>query len=353
MRKWSKYPSIFEINTWVWLSDVSRKYGKPIELGSVPSSEWDAIGALGFDAVWLMGVWERSPASIAIANVNRDLLDDFRRALPDFQLADNVGSAYCIRRYVADRHLGGPEGLANARGELAQRGIRLILDFVPNHLATDHPWVSEHPDYFIRGTPNDATNDPASYVLLNGVAFAYGRDPLYPAWQDVLQVNAFQPALRRAATDTLSDIASQSDGVRCDMAMLLINSIFESTWSGRTGTRLPTEYWQDVILAVKKAYPGFLFIAEAYWDTEWTLQQQGFDFCYDKRLYDRLAHEGAESVRLHLCADPAYQDRLLRFLENHDELAAPRPTFPPDKERAAAIVAVANCPAQDSSMKDS
>jgi hypothetical protein len=124
--------------------------------------------------------------------------------------------------------------------------------------------------------------------------------------------------------------------VRCDMAMLLINAIFEHTWGGFAGQRPAAEYWAEVIPAVKKAQPDFLFIAEAYWDLEWELQQQGFDFCYDKRLYDRLEHDNAESVRLHLCADLAYQQKLLRFIENHDEPRAAA-AFTAAKEKAAAV----------------
>src|ERR1700722_1543275 len=115
---WPRYPALYEISTWVWLSDLKRKYGRSVDLSSVPSAEWDAISAYGFDAVWLMGVWERSPAGIAISNRNQGLLDDFRRALPDFRPEDNVGSPYCVRRYIVDQHLGGPEGLAVARKEL-------------------------------------------------------------------------------------------------------------------------------------------------------------------------------------------------------------------------------------------
>ena len=166
--------------------------------------------------------------------------------------------------------------------------------------------------------------------------FACGRDPYFPAWQDVLQLNAFQPGLRQAAIETVSSIARQCDGIRCDMAMLLLNSIFERTWGNRAGKQPATEYWRDLIAAIKRTYPEFLFIAEAYWDLEWELQQQGFDFCYDKRLYDRLEHDNAESVRLHLCADSAYQAKLLRFIENHDEPRAAA-TFSPEKERAAAV----------------
>ncbi len=336
MSNWPRYPTVYEINIWVWLSELSKRAGKAVDLRSVPSAEWDAIAALGFDTVWLMGVWERSPAGIAIANKNPSLLEEFRRALTDFRPEDNVGSPYCVRRYEVDEHLGGPEGLSQARKELANRGLRLIVDFVPNHVAPDHSWVSEHPEYFIQGTADDAANNSASYIKLNGRALACGKDPFFPAWPDVLQLNAFQPGLRQAAAATLSNIANQCDGVRCDMAMLMMNSVFERTWGTRAGPRPATEYWVDAISAIKREHPDFLFIAEAYWDLEWELQQQGFDFCYDKRLYDRLEHENAESVRLHLCADLAYQNKLLRFIENHDEPRAAS-AFTPTKERAAAV----------------
>lgn len=333
---WPRYPTSYEINTCVWLSELSQKHGKKVDLSSVPSAEWDAIAAYGFDAVWLMGVWERSPAGISIANENKNLLDDFRRALPDFRPDDNTGSPYCVRRYVVDQYLGGPEGLGLARRELAKRGMNLILDFVPNHVAPDHPWVTEHPEYFIRGNADDLRNDPPSYIEAHGTIYARGRDPYFPAWPDVLQLNAFEPTFRQAVIETVSSIAQQCDGIRCDMAMLFLNSIFERTWGGRAGPRPTTEYWVDVISVIKGKHPGFLFIAEAYWDLEWELQQQGFDFCYDKKLYDRLEHSNAESIRLHLCADLAYQGKLLRFIENHDEPRAAA-TFSPAKERVAAL----------------
>ena len=336
MSGWPRYPTIYEINTWVWLAELSTRAGHPVTLGSVPETEWDALAAHGFDAVWLMGIWERSPAGIAIANRNKNLLEEFKRVLPDFRPQDNVGSPYCVRRYVVDEHLGGPEGLATARRELAKRNILLMLDFVPNHVAPDHPWVSDHPEYFIQGNLDDAKSDPASFINLGGRVFACGRDPYFPAWQDVLQLNAFQPGLRQAMLETVSSIAGQCDGIRCDMAMLLLNSIFERTWGSRAGKRPATEYWHELIPAVKKTHPDFLFVAEAYWDLEWELQQQGFDFCYDKRLYDRLEHGNVESVRQHLCADLAYQAKLLRFIENHDEPRAAA-TFSAAKERAAAV----------------
>lgn len=333
---WHKYPNLYEINTWVWLSDLSRKYRKNIDLSAVPSAEWDTVAAYGFSGVWFMGVWQRSPAGIAVANQNKTLQDDFRRALADFRREDNVGSPYCVRNYAVDEHLGGREGLAIARRELAKRGMNLILDFVPNHVAPDHPWVTEHPEYFIRGSADDATNDPTSYMQINGGVCACGRDPYFPAWPDVLQLNAFDPGLRQAVIETVSDIAQQCNGIRCDMAMLFLNPIFERTWGARAGRRPATEYWVDVISAVKKLQPNFLFIAEAYWDLEWELQQQGFDFCYDKKLYDRMEHTNAENIRLHLCADLAYQAKLLRFIENHDEPRAAA-VFSAPKQRAFAL----------------
>ena len=333
---WPRYPTLYEINTWVWLSDLSQKLGKKTDLSSIPPTEWDSIAAYGFDAVWLMGVWERSPKGIEIANRNESLCADFRRALPDFRPADNVGSPYCVRRYVVDQQLGGPEGLAIARRELSQRGMNLMLDFVPNHVAPDHPWAAVHPEYFIRGNDENLARDPSSYIKIKGTVCACGRDPYFPAWPDVLQLNAFDGSHRQAAIETVSRIAQQCDGVRCDMAMLFLNQIFERTWGDRAGPRPATEYWSELITAVKKSHPGFLFASEAYWDLECELQLQGFDFCYDKKLYDRLEHNNAESVCLHLSADLAYQSKLLRFIENHDEPRAAA-AFSAKKEKAIAL----------------
>ena len=332
-------PLIYEINTWVWLDELSRRDRTSIDLATVPASEWDAIRQLGFDAVWLMGVWERSPAGIAIALGNESLKGSFRRALPDFAPEDVVGSPYCIRDYRVDRHLGGQAGLPAARAALAERDMALILDFVPNHVAPDHPWTAAHPEYFVCGSDDDLARDPASFVRVGGTVLANGRDPYFPAWPDVVQLNAFSADLRAATVETLTAIATQCDGVRCDMAMLMMNDVFERTWGDRAGPRPDADYWPAVIPAVKRAHPGFVFMAEAYWDLEWALQQHGFDYCYDKRLYDRLVHDDAEEVRGHLTADRAYQERLVRFVENHDEPRAAA-TFPGGKARAAAVTAL-------------
>ncbi len=336
MKPWPKHPVIYEINTWLWLSELCRKYQRTVNLDTVPELEWDSLASCGFDAVWFMGVWERSPAGIEISMRNKGLLEDFRRALPDFAVEDNVGSPYCVRRYVVDQHLGGPEGLATARKILTKRGIRLLLDFVPNHVAPDHPWVFEHPEYFIHGDRTDRMKEPGSFFETGCDVFACGRDPYFPAWPDVLQFNAFQLGLREAMIETISGIAEQCDGIRCDMAMLLLNDIFGRTWGTRAGKKPINDYWSTVIPAVKGEHADFRFIAETYWDLEWELQQQGFDFCYDKQLYDRMEQGDPESVRQHLLADFAYQEKMVRFMENHDEPRAAA-TFPSGKVRATAV----------------
>jgi Alpha amylase, catalytic domain len=334
--RWPQRPILYEIYAWVWLHELSEQYDRTITLGTVPDEQWDAIAALGVDAVWLMGVWERSPAGIHVANLDEALQEEFQRALADYDLADNVGSAYCVHRYVVDEHLGGPSGLRAAREKLAQRDVRLILDFVPNHVARDHPWVYEHPEYFVQGSGEDVERAPAEFFVADGNVIACGRDPYFPPWEDVAQLNAFEPGLRHAALETANAIADQCDGMRCDMAMLLLNRIFEQTWGHLAGAPPPQEYWREIIDGVRAGHPHLLFVAEAYWDLEWEMQQLGFDYCYDKRLYDRLQQASAEEIRLHLTAGLDYQDRLVRFLENHDEPRAAA-TFQAEKERAAAV----------------
>lgn len=331
-------PILYEINTWVWLHDLSIHHGRDVRLGDVPAAAWDGVAAAAPDAVWLMGVWERSPAGIEIATRNPGLMDSFRAALSDLSPADIAGSPYCVRRYVVDERLGGPEGLAAARAELAKRGIALVLDFVPNHVAPDHPWTLAQPDYFIRGDDDDLRRAPAEFLRAGSHILANGRDPYFAPWPDVAQLNAFHPGLRAATIETLIDLGGQCDGLRVDMAMLMTTAVFEQTWGTRAGARPAAEYWHEIIPAVRAARPHLSLIAEVYWDMEATMQAQGFDYCYDKTLYDRLEKETAESVRTHLHADVAYQERLVRFIENHDEARAAA-AFPAAKDRAAAVVA--------------
>ena len=334
---WKANPLIYEINTWTWLDELSRKYQRPVTLANIPTMEWDALADLGFAAVWLMGVWERSPAGRLIAMENQAMLAEFRALLPDYQPSDLLGSAYCVRRYTADRRLGGKRGLAACRQAMSERGLRLILDFVPNHLAPDHPWVSRHPEFFIQGSREDLANAPDEFIELSGHILARGRDPYFPPWRDVVQLNAFSAGMRRETIATLENIAAQCDGVRCDMAMMQTTGVLQRTWGDRAGAPLETDFWQEIIPALKASFPEFCFIGEVYWGMEAELIDQGFDYCYDKELYDRLVSGSCRSIYLHLEAADEYQAHMLRFSENHDERRAAL-AFGAERGKAAAAV---------------
>ncbi|MPZ74603.1 MAG: alpha-amylase, partial [Nitriliruptorales bacterium] len=203
MTAWPDQPVIVEINTWVWLDELRRRHGADINLGSVPAGAWDDAVPAGADAVWLMGVWQRSSQGAVVAREHDGVRADVRAALPDATDRDVVGSPYCIRGYTVDPLLGGDDALAQARSTLARRGFRLVLDYVPNHVARDNPWTADHPDYLVTGTPEDLERDPASFAEVAGRIFALGRDPHFPAWTDVVQVNAFGSDLRSAMTEQL------------------------------------------------------------------------------------------------------------------------------------------------------
>lgn len=314
-----KAPHIYQINIWTWLHGLRKIYGDDITLGNIPQAELDALVTMPIDAVWLMGVWERSPAGIKIASEHPGLQNEYHNTLPDFHPDDVVGSPYSIRDYDIDPNLGDREELAAFRSHLADYSIGLILDYVPNHVANDHPWTLEHPEYLVQGTTEESVRRPQDFFTAGDNVFAYGRDPYFPAWTDTAQVNAFDADLRQAVIDLLTDLASICDGVRCDMAMLMVNRIFKQTWGGRSGELPSTEFWEDIIPAVRASNPDFLFIAEVYWDMEAELLEQGFDYCYDKGLYDKLEQGTPDEVRAMLDRDVTYQRGLIRFIENHDE----------------------------------
>jgi len=331
-----RYPSLFQVNTRVRMSELTAALGRPASLDDIPDAELDQIAADGFDLVWYLGVWQTGEAARRVSATDPQWQEEYRRVLPDFQESDVSGSCFAVQDYHVHVDFGGDEALARLRGRLGQRGMGLILDFVPNHVAPDHPWVDEHPDFFIAGSESDLAERPQDFRRLETAGgsriLAYGRDPYFAGWPDTLQLDYGNPALQEALLGELRRIAGQCDGVRCDMAMLVLPEVFERTWGVTT-----QPFWPRVTAAVRAQSPGFLFLAEVYWDLEWTLQQQGFDYTYDKRLYDRLVEGAARPVREHLLAGLDFQDHMARFLENHDEPRAAA-TFPFDVHRAAAAI---------------
>lgn len=336
MNSLPRYPSLYQINTRVWLTALSRTLGRRATLDDIPDTDLDHLAKQGFDWIWFLSVWQTGDAARQISRTNLDWRKEFLATLPDLKDEDIGGSGFAITGYTVHTNLGGDAALARLRERLAKRGLRLLLDFVPNHMAVDHPWVHDHPDYFVSGTELDLAQAPKNYIRIKSnkgtLLLAHGRDPYFPGWPDTLQLNYANPALQQAMIDTLVKISGQCDGVRCDMAMLMLPDVFERTWGLKA-----EPFWPRAIQKVDEKSPSFCFMAEVYWDLEWTLQQQGFNYTYDKRLYDRLEHRQTRLIREHLCADINYQNKMVRFLENHDEPRAAI-TFPHGVHQAAAVI---------------
>ena len=315
------HPHLYEINTWAWLEELSAKLRRKIGLRDVPDSEWDSISSLGFDFVWLMGVWERSPLGRRFFQTDSPSFPGFDAALPGWKLSQIVGSPYSVYRYQPDPRIGSWADLDFVRARLRERHIGLILDFVANHTAPDHPWTTSHPEYYIRGSQDNFRQNPSDFYLVETKSepdlLAHGRDPYFPPWRDVVQLNYFEPAARAALIGELREVAKHCDGVRCDMAMLVLNDIFARTWGPLLAGYKPPprEFWTEAIAAV----PEFVWLAEVYWNCEAPCQALGIQFTYDKGLYDALRDGDIAEVHARLSADVASQGHTARFLENHDE----------------------------------
>jgi len=331
-----RYPSLYQVNTRVWLTELSRALGRRATLDDIPDAELDHLAAMGFDWVWFLSVWQTGPAALVISRASPEWRREFAETLPDLEDEDIAGSGFAIQSYTVHRDLGGAAALARLRQRLQLRRLKLMLDFVPNHMAPDHPWIDQHPEYFVPGSETDLERSPRNYCQVQTRSgprvLAYGRDPYFEGWPDTLQLDYGNPDLQQAMIVELERTAEQCDGVRCDMAMLVLPDVFERTWGIRADL-----FWPKATESVRRKHPNFRFMAEVYWDREWTMQQQGFDYTYDKRLYDRLRDGHARPVREHFCAGLDYQDKMARFLENHDEPRAAA-TFAAEAHEAAAAI---------------
>ncbi len=333
-----QHPLLYQINTRCWLKELSTRSASPVTLATVPESEFAYWQKCGFTHLWLMGVWTTGPHARDIAVHHPDLRREYDRVLPDWTDADVAGSPYSIADYSVSKALGGDAELDEFRTRLHQHGMKLVLDFVPNHLGLDHPWVRAQPELFVQsskaveGTFAVKTEAGSRWI-------ANGKDPYFAPWTDVAQLDYRRAGTRAAVQKLLLNVAAKCDGVRCDMAMLLLNEVFARTWAHLPSNEPPLieEFWPAAIAAVKQAQPGFIFMAEVYWGLEGELQALGFDYTYDKALYDDLVWgHFAEAQRKLLLAPPEYVARSVHFLENHDE---PRiaEKLPGAENRAAAL----------------
>jgi glycosidase len=359
------HPLLYEINTRCWLAELSSRAGRRLTLAEVPDSEFEFWERCGFTHIWLMGVWYVGKRSAAHSG------QIFAAHRSEFEGCEVAGSPYAIAGYDVSRKLGGKTALATFRRKLNERGMKLLLDFIPNHTALDHPWVEAHPEFYVTSSfPRKHT------VALHRHAttwFAHGHCGFGEPWVDTLQLDYRNPHLRRAMIGELLAVSAQCDGVRCDMAMLALRDVFLRTWKEFPSAHYHAqkEFWTEAIAAVRAQRNGFVSLAEVYWNLEARLQELGFDFTYDKALYDRIVGRnavqflplppappspGGSVVRgeysdggrgtlfevtnyLHSLT-PAFLERSAHFIENHDE---PRiaSLLSPEEHRAAALLVAA------------
>src|ERR1043166_151051 len=358
-------PLVYEINTRCWLYELSQQHGSAVTLGEVPETEFARWRQLGFTHIWLMGVWRTGPRSREVSRRFWDQRAVYSELLPDFSDDDLIGSPYAVAGYEVSEALGGERGLAAFRARLNSRGMKLILDFIPNHLGLDHPWLEKAPERFVQSA-KEAPGTFRQQTVHGPRWIAHGKDPFFPPWADTAQLDYRNPDTRAAMIEELHSVARRCDGVRCDMAMLLLNEVFARNWerfptaqTARGDARPPRpapgrssepekEFWAEAIAEVKAAQPDFLFLAEAYWDLESRLIDLGFDFAYDKMLMDHLVARRGGEVQRHLlrlsagCGHSRQPPRkdiaaAAYFLENHDE---PRiaSVLSVEEHRAAALL---------------
>jgi glycosidase len=297
----------------------------------IPSAWLSRIAALGFNAVWVMGAWRIGQGAKAISRVISNEFD---------------GSPFAIADYEYSPELGGREAYLDFVGRARGAGLRVLLDFIPNHMALDCPWIAEDLTLFIRSNPDLRKQDPGDYYLHpTGEAVAHGKDPYFPPWCDTAQLDYTSEKLRLRQIANLKRIGQDADGVRCDMAMLLLRHYFLDRWYpkapvGWLSQRMPGEFWESAITEVKSALPEFIFLAEAYWGKEPDLQRLGFDLTYDKLLYDALVARNASWVRELVSRPVDLMRRSMFFIENHDEPRAAS-VFDPDENLAAIAMLLA------------
>src|SRR5271166_4358489 len=159
-----RYPSLFQLNARVWLTEIARNLGRPATLADIPDAELDRLAAMGFDWVWFLSVWQTGLAAQQVSRSNPEWRKEFQETLPGLRDEDIPGSGFAITGYSVHQDLGGDAALARLRERLKKRGLRLMLDFVPNHVGLDHPWVEDHPEYFIRGAELDLARAPRNYT---------------------------------------------------------------------------------------------------------------------------------------------------------------------------------------------
>jgi glycosidase len=364
-RSWMPRVVIIAKSTYVWLDQLSRRYGRDLtRLDQIPDEELDHLAAAGFTGLWLIGVWERSEASRRIKHRRGQI--------------DAVASAYALYDYEIAADLGGREAYERLRDRAWQRGIRLASDMVPNHVGIDGRWVVEHPDWFLQldrppypgytfGGP-DLSSDPRVAVQIEdhywdgsdaAVVFRrvdratgeerfiyHGNDGTSMPWNDTAQLDYLKGEVREAVVETILHVARMFPIIRFDAAMTLAKRHVQRLWyppPGQGGAipsraqfgvteeeferRMPAEFWREVVDRVNAEMPDTLLLAEAFWMLEgYFVRTLGMHRVYNSAFMHMTSKEdnaGYRSlVRNVLEFDPEILKRFVNFMNNPDEETA-------------------------------
>jgi len=333
-----KQPVVYQISTRPWLYALAQS-GLPANCGNgrgtryvclrdVPDEEWLRIKNDHADMVWFMGMWELGPASLAEATA---LKEDMKQwyGVPDLQQEDIIGSPYAPVDYRVNPDIGTEADLVAVREKLRLLGMRLMVDFVPNHFARDSKLFREHPEAFVH-RPHGDTSPDNWWLHQDGKTVAFGRGPYDGPWTDTLQINYFSPRAVELVAELIVSVAKRADGIRLDMAHLILNEVFERAWGPvmqKSGFSRPhREFWEMVISLVKSRYPDTIFMSEAY-DYYFTsppeqelLVNLGIDFSYNKIVLDKLEEHHLGHLKDYIRSQPQSKlSKMAHFVENHDE----------------------------------
>ena len=349
-------------NAFVWLDQLSKKYHREIRtLDQVPDEELDQICKWNFKGLWLIGIWERSPASKRIKHIMGNI--------------DAVASAYSLYDYRIAHDLGGEKAYENLNKRAKARGIRLASDMVPNHTGLVSDWIKNHPEYFIQSDfppfPNytfngpDLSDDPEYQIRIEDgyyerrdaavvfqrrsnktgeVKYIYhGNDGTSMPWNDTAQLNLMKPEVREAIIQKIFDVARKFSIIRFDAAMTLTKKHYQRLWFPQPGTggdipsradyamtrgefddQFPQEFWREVVDRFNKELPETLLLAEAFWLMEgYFVRSLGMHRVYNSAFMHMMMKEENEKYRdlisNTLEFEPEILKRYVNFMSNPDE----------------------------------
>lgn len=324
-------PVVLQYNTRTWLymlaqSGVPANCGQFVCLKDIPDSEWQKIADDHIDVLWLLGIWQGGELGV---EDSKNAIHWWKDEVPDITRDDAIGSPYSISDYTIHSDIGSLEDLVEVRKKMRGFGLRLMVDFVPNHSAKDAKWLETNPEIYLRRPQGDQSSNDF-WQRINGVELAHGRSPFADLWQDTLQLNYWEPKTIELMTSLLLKVAEHVDAIRCDMAMLALNDVFGRAWGGQMhglGLHRPSEeFWGKAIREVKSRFPETIFVAEAYdygitqTPEKQLLVQLGFDYIYDKDVLDKLESNHLDNTRGYLqWRGGDYFRHTVHFVENHDE----------------------------------